>query len=124
MIAVLLLALAQVATPAVPAPAGDWIVDLTSKPGDPPYRQPMRLELKPNGTVTGKFYRSDIQAGRWKTDRKRTCVGFRTTDGAVPYHTAACQTGGDGHRADLGRAPEFPVELECRAGGVAMRRQD
>lgn len=94
MIAVLLLALAEVATPVVPAPAGDWIVDLTSKPGDSPYRQPMRLELKFDGTVTGKFYRSDIQAGRWKTDRKRTCVGFRTTDGAVPYHTAACQTGG------------------------------
>ncbi|WP_394652178.1 hypothetical protein [uncultured Sphingomonas sp.] len=92
MIAVLLLALAEVATLAVPAPAGDWIVDLTSKPGDSPYRQPMRLELKP--------------------------------DGAVPYHTAACQTGGDGHRADLGRAPEFPVELDYGAGGVAVRRQD
>lgn len=93
MIAALLLALAQATTPAAPALAGDWIVDLTSKPGDPPYRQPMRLALKPDGTVTGSFYRSEIQAGRWKADRGRTCVSFRTTDGAGPYHTAACLTG-------------------------------
>lgn len=93
MIAALLLALAQVATPAAPALAGDWIVDLTAKPGDPPYRQPMRLELKPDGTIAGSFYGSEIQAGRWKTDRGRTCVSFRTTDGAGPYHTAACLTG-------------------------------
>lgn len=93
MIAPLLLALAQAATPVAPALAGDWIVDLTAKPGDPPYRQPMRLALKPDGTVTGSFYRSDIQAGRWKTDRGRTCVSFRTTDGAGPYHTAACLSG-------------------------------
>ena len=32
-------------------------------------------------------------AGRWKTDRGRACVSFRTTDGAGPYHTAACLRG-------------------------------
>jgi hypothetical protein len=96
MVTPLLIALIQVAAPATPAAAdaatlsGDWIVDLTAKPGDPPYRQPMRLELKPDGTVTGSFYRSAIEAGRWKADRGRICVSFRTSDGAGPYHSAAC----------------------------------
>lgn len=89
MILALLLMLADSQPP--PSPMnGDWVVDLTAKPGDPPYRQPMQLVLRPDGTVTGSFYRSDIQAGRWKRDRGRTCVSFRTTDGQGPYHTAAC----------------------------------
>jgi hypothetical protein len=44
--------------------------------------------------VTGSFYDSDIQAGRWKTSKGRTCVSFRTTDGKGAYHTAACLEGG------------------------------
>jgi hypothetical protein len=36
---------------------------------------------------------SKIEAGRWKTDRGRTCVSFRTTDGVGLYHTAACLMG-------------------------------
>lgn len=91
MIHALLLLLAQ--TPSAPTPSpmsGDWIVDLTAKPGDAPYRQPMTLTLKPDGTVAGSFYRSAIEAGRWKADRGRTCVAFRTTDGRGPYHTSAC----------------------------------
>jgi len=69
--------------------AGDWTVDLSNEPGQP-YTKPMRLTLAPEGTATGSFYESEILAGRWKTDRGRTCVSFRTTDGAGPYHTAAC----------------------------------
>lgn len=69
--------------------AGDWMVDLTTDPSKP-YTQPMTLRLNPDGTVSGTFYQSDIQAGRWKTDRGRTCASFRTTDGAGPYHTAVC----------------------------------
>lgn len=53
----------------------------------------MTLELQADGTVKGSFYESEILAGRWKTDRGRTCVSFRTTDGAGPYHTAACLVG-------------------------------
>jgi hypothetical protein len=87
----LLLAAAQAAP--VPSLAGDWIVDLTAKPGDQPYTQPMRLTLNPDGTVTGSFYQSAIEAGQWKTDRGRTCVSFRTTDGKGPYHSAACLVG-------------------------------
>lgn len=71
---------------------GAWTVDLSSEPGKP-YTQRMQLTLKPNGTVEGSFYNSQIEAGRWKTDRGRTCVSFRTTDGAGPYHTAACLAG-------------------------------
>jgi hypothetical protein len=72
--------------------AGAWIVDLSSEPATP-YTQPMQLTLNADGTVSGSFYQSDIEAGRWKTDRGRTCVSFRTTDGVGPYHTAACLVG-------------------------------
>lgn len=93
----ILLLLAQAAPapatmPAARALSGDWIVDLTGKPGDAPYVQPMVLSLNADGTVSGSFYRSTIEGGRWKTDRGRTCVSFRTSDGVGPYHTAACLT--------------------------------
>lgn len=71
---------------------GKWTVDLSAK-ADEPYTKPMILELQADGTVKGSFYESEILAGRWKTDRGRTCVSFRTTDGAGPYHTAACLVG-------------------------------
>lgn len=71
---------------------GRWIVDLSVKP-DEPYTKAMALALAEDGTVTGSFYDSEILAGRWKTARGRTCVSFRTTDGAGPYHTAACLAG-------------------------------
>lgn len=74
--------------------SGDWVVDLSAKP-DEPYTKPMRLELRDDGSVAGSFYESDIEAGRWKTDRGRTCVSFRTSDGAGPYHSAACLVGGN-----------------------------
>ena len=69
--------------------SGAWTVDLSSEPGQP-YTRPMHLTLNADGTATGDFYESEILAGRWKTDRGRTCVSFRTTDGVGPYHTAAC----------------------------------
>ncbi|WP_176400215.1 hypothetical protein [Sphingobium sp. Z007] len=72
---------------------GQWIVDLSPE-GDKSYTKTMILTLKADGTVAGSFYDSDIQAGRWKTARGRTCVSFRTTDGAGPYHSAACLAGG------------------------------
>ncbi|WP_010546044.1 hypothetical protein [Sphingomonas elodea] len=72
--------------------AGTWTVDLSADP-DKPYRKTMELRLAPDGSVTGSFYDSAIENGRWKTARGRTCVSFRTTDGAGPYHTAACLRG-------------------------------
>ena len=83
---------------AVPASAADtgldgaWVVDLSSKPGEV-YTQPMQLSLAADGTVSGRFYGSAIEAGRWKQDRDRLCASFRTTDGAGPYHTAVCLAG-------------------------------
>lgn len=71
---------------------GSWTVDLSTKPNEP-YTRPMILVLAADGTVTGSFYQSDIEAGRWKTDRGRTCVSFRTTDGVGPYHSSACLVG-------------------------------
>ncbi|MEZ5962020.1 MAG: hypothetical protein R3C30_16585 [Hyphomonadaceae bacterium] len=80
---------AQVAAPTTETLNGAWVVDLSTEPGAP-YTQPMELTLNADGTVSGSFYQSEIEAGRWKTDRGRTCVSFRTSDGAGPYHTAAC----------------------------------
>ena len=72
--------------------SGAWTVDLSTDPGQS-YTRPMLLTLNADRTVTGSFYESEIEAGRWRTDRGRTCVSFRTTDGVGPYHTAACLRG-------------------------------
>ncbi|WGM41245.1 glycoside hydrolase family 43 C-terminal domain-containing protein [Caulobacter sp. NIBR1757] len=90
MIAVVL----ALALSAEPSLAGDWTVDLSVKP-DEPYTKPMTLTLNADGTVSGSFYESEIQAGRWKTSRGRTCASFRTTDGAGPYHTSVCLIGNE-----------------------------
>jgi hypothetical protein len=71
---------------------GAWVVDLSTKPNEP-YTRPMQLTLNADGTVSGLFYQSDIEAGRWVNDRGRICVSFRTTDGVGPYHTSACLVG-------------------------------
>jgi len=71
---------------------GAWVVDLSTSQSEP-YIKPMQLTLNDDGTVEGSFYESDIEAGRWRTARGRTCVSFRTTDGVGPYHTAACLVG-------------------------------
>jgi hypothetical protein len=77
---------------ASPSLDGAWVVDLSTDPNTP-YTQPMQLTLNEDRTVSGSFYQSEIEAGRWRTDRGRTCVSFRTTDGVGPYHTAACLVG-------------------------------
>lgn len=81
-----------VATEPVQPMDGSWTVDLSADPAQP-YTKPMVLSLQADGSVKGSFYESEILAGRWKSDRGRTCVSFRTTDGAGPYHTAACRVG-------------------------------
>lgn len=94
LIAVAFAALIQTA-PTPPPPTelnGAWTVDLSVDPAQP-YVRPMHLSLMPDGTVTGDFYMSEIQAGRWRRQNGRLCVSFRTTDGEGPYHTAACLTG-------------------------------
>jgi hypothetical protein len=72
--------------------AGTWTVDLATDPAKP-YTKPMVLKLEADGSVTGSFYESAIEGGRWKTDRGRTCASFRTSDGVGPYHTSACLRG-------------------------------
>ncbi len=78
---------------AEPSLSGTWTVDLSTDPAKP-YTKSMRLNLASDGSVSGSFYDSAILAGRWKTDRGRTCASFRTTDGAGPYHSAVCLRGG------------------------------
>lgn len=87
-----LTALLAAAATGAAALSGDWSVDLSTDPAEP-YAKPMSLTLSPDGSVTGSFYDSTIEAGRWKTDRGRTCASFRTSDGAGPYHTAVCLEG-------------------------------
>lgn len=92
-IAPLLFALTlQSSAPLPDSITGAWVVDLSAKP-DHPYFKPMHLVLTPDGVVTGDFYDSEIEAGRWKAQNGRLCVSFRTTDGTGPYHTAACLNG-------------------------------
>lgn len=86
------LALVQNATQTPEALAGAWTVDLSTDPAEP-YLKPMHLTLEPDGGLTGDFYESAIEAGRWKVQANRICVSFRTTDGAGPYHTAGCLVG-------------------------------
>ncbi len=83
---------AQVAPVVAESLNGAWTVDLSTNPAEP-YTKPIVLTLNTDGTVSGSFYESEIEAGRWKTDRGRTCVSFRTSDGVGPYHTAACLVG-------------------------------
>ncbi|WP_309627487.1 hypothetical protein [Brevundimonas sp.] len=81
------------AAPVDPAQlAGAWTVDLSVDPAQP-YTRPMHLTLAEDGTVTGDFYQSDIEAGRWRRQNGRLCVVFRTSDGVGPYHTSACLEG-------------------------------
>lgn len=72
---------------------GAWTVDLSTDPAEP-YFKPMTLTINPDGTASGAFYDSAIEAGRWKAAKGRLCVSFRTTDGRGPYHTSACLVGG------------------------------
>ena len=81
-----------VAAQPIPSLGGNWTVDLSVKAGEP-YTKPMVLNLAADGSVTGSFYESVIEAGRWKLDRGRTCVSFRTSDGKGPYHSSACLIG-------------------------------
>ncbi|NQE63929.1 hypothetical protein [Caulobacter sp. RHG1] len=90
----ILIAASLAASAAPETLAGDWVVDLTPSASAAPYLKAMSLTLAADGTVTGSFYDSDIQAGRWKASKGRTCVSFRTTDGKGPYHTAACLDAG------------------------------
>ena len=84
-----LMSCAACVSAAEPSLDGAWVVDLSTEP-DKPYTQPMTLTLAPDHSVTGSFYQSEIQAGRWKQDRGRLCASFRTSDGQGPYHTAVC----------------------------------
>lgn len=86
------LVVAQVQTPTVEPLAGAWTVDLSTNATEP-YLKPMNLQLAADGTLTGDFYDSEITAGRWKSQAGRSCLAFRTTDGAGPYHTSACLVG-------------------------------
>ncbi|WP_301750016.1 hypothetical protein [uncultured Erythrobacter sp.] len=73
---------------------GAWTVDLRVELTDAAYTQPMVLNVGADGTIAGSFYNSEILAGRVGSAQGRTCVAFRTTDGAGLYHTSACLVDG------------------------------
>jgi hypothetical protein len=72
---------------------GRWIVDLRPSPEDPMHDKPMTLAIAADGTVSGTFYESEIEAGRASASNGRLCFAFRTTDGVGPYHTSGCLVG-------------------------------
>lgn len=69
---------------------GVWTVDLRTVPSDPPYTQPMNLQVDAEGRVTGDFYNSAISSGRYGHNMGRSCVAFVTSDGAGDYQHSAC----------------------------------
>jgi len=104
-----------------PAPAtlnGAWTVDLSADPAQP-YVKPMNLMLAADGTVTGDFYDSTIEAGRWKAQNGRLCVSFRTTDGVGPYHTAACLAGDRVEGQTWAEQRDFVFVWNATRGGPA-----
>ena len=114
-----LLLTAAVAVAANPL-AGDWTVDLTAKPGEP-YLKGMTLAPAADGTVTGRFYDSDIEAGRWKTQGGRTCASFRTGDGKGPYHTAVCLRDGKAEGQTWAEQRKFVFVWSARPATAAER---
>ena len=103
--------LALASTNSTNALAGEWIFDLSTDPAKP-YTKSMTLDLRADGTITGSFYDSDIQAGRWKTDRGRACASFRTTEGVGPYHTSVCARAGRVPKARPGPS----IATSCSTG--------
>lgn len=69
---------------------GAWTVDLRTVPSDPPYTQPMNLQVDAEGKVTGDFYNSAISSGRYGHNMGRSCVAFVTSDGTGDYQHSAC----------------------------------
>ncbi|MCH6485045.1 hypothetical protein MMG85_15950 [Pseudoxanthomonas sp. LH2527] len=100
---------------------GAWVVDLSTQPGTP-YTQPMQLTLNADGTVTGSFYNSVIEAGRWKESRGRLCASFRTTDGVGPYHTAVCLTGDTASGQTWAEHRDFLFNWNATRAPVASER--
>lgn len=96
--------------------AGTWAVDLRLDLKDAPYSQPMVLMVADDGTVSGRFYDTDIKAGRVGGGQGRTCVAFRTADGSGFYHSSACLTGGRmvGQTWSEGRGFVLPWTAERR----------
>ena len=73
---------------------GAWTVDLRTIPSDPPYTQPMHLQVDAEGKVTGDFYNSTISSGRYGHNMGRSCVAFVTSDGMGDYQHSACLVDG------------------------------
>lgn len=90
-----ILTLFAAATAAAPPPlvAGNWTVDLRLSAEDAPYSKPMVLTVAPDGSLSGEFYESIIEAGRFNDKAGRQCVAFRTSDNSGPYQHSACLEG-------------------------------
>ncbi len=115
---------AAAVAPSAPSPlAGDWVVDLTPSPTAKPYLKGMTLAPAADGTVTGQFYDSEIQAGRWKAQGGRTCASFRTSDGEGPYHTAVCLTPGGAQGQTWAEQRAFVFVWSARRATTADKAQ-
>lgn len=76
-----------------PAPnplAGQWTIDLRLSLDDPAYTQPMLLKIAEDNSVSGNFYGSPIETGRFGEAQGRQCVAFNSSDSSSSYQHSAC----------------------------------
>ncbi|WP_114520360.1 hypothetical protein [Altererythrobacter sp. ZODW24] len=93
----MLIASAALALAVIPAQAeeasaldGEWTVDLRLSLDDEAYTQPLVLVVSDKGAVSGAFYGSLIEVGRFGKAQGRQCIAFRTSDGSGNYQHSAC----------------------------------
>lgn len=78
---------AETVRPAADPLLGDWLVDLTGKPGEAPYYTEMQITSVEGDRITGTFYGSPIEQGRINRSWGAVRFAFITHDGGGgEYH--------------------------------------
>ena len=72
---------AEAVRPAADPLVGDWLVDLTGKPGDGAYYTEMQVTSVEGDRLTGTFYGSPIEKGRINRSWGTVRFAFVTHDG-------------------------------------------
>lgn len=86
---------------------GTWDVALYFSPDSPPSATVMEISaVNTNGTLTGTFYQSAFETGRYTTRDGEVIISVVTSDGSAPYATSGrLSTDGaiEGQTLSLGR---------------------
>ena len=73
---------------------GVWKVDLRPTPDAEPYVQEFTVESVDGDSITGTFYGTPIQEGRFNVDWGALRFAFVTADGSGPYHHSGLLSNG------------------------------